>query len=233
MEIACSFNYGSLFEFYPIYTCLVDSADINEPGTFISAFNGTHQNGESNKDVEAISFRRCNVKYFPRGLPWIFPNLRKLNLFRTGLQAINRADLIGFQDLESLCMVANKLKMLPSDLFHGMTKLKHIAFSGNQIEFMSSDILKPIMNNADMYIDFLLNKNFPAIPSTPTSTGVRKIIDEKCIKPTEDHDLCCTLKNSATVVDHLWESKKFVSSLLFKVCKNFPNTGNKRNENRE
>lgn len=182
MEIECKFYHTFVPSIHRLYTCVVTSAEISEPRTIVKAFNGTHIAGKRNEDVGGIHFFTAKVKHLPLGLPGIFPNLRYLCLNDTGLETLRRADLIGLQSL-------------PSDLLMGMSKLRVMLCDQNQIEEMSSDLLKPVRNGL-WCIDFRKNKNINACyypwginNSLSSIEDVMKTIDEKCIKPAENSSL--------------------------------------------
>lgn len=172
MEIKCIFRYqkwyGTEAEYY---TCRVTSVDINEPGTKVAAFKGTHVHGKRFKEVEALDFEDCNVKYFPREVYKIFPYLRALHVKNCGLMFIEREDLMGMQSLEHIFIMENQLKSVPSDLFVGMHCLKDISFYKNQITFSGSEVLKPVRNNGIKSVDLECNKNVSAyfLPNEPGS----------------------------------------------------------------
>lgn len=55
MELNCKFLYNELL--YSNYTCLIEKANINKPGITIVSVRGTHLDGKTNFDVEALEFR--------------------------------------------------------------------------------------------------------------------------------------------------------------------------------
>lgn len=94
----------------------------------------------------------------------------------------------------------------------------------NQIEFMSSDLLKPIMSNNLKFIYFGVNEKkhicsfyyHPEIGEGESSIeDLMGIIDANYIEPpgySSNHlsqDFSYKTKESLMVVDHLWESKEF------------------------
>lgn len=242
MEAECSFFYRYFRRpDATLYNCHVTSAKINEAGTVISAFNGTHRDDKRCEDVEAIVFWRANMRYFPRGLAGIFPRLRVLHIIGCGLETLSREDFIGLRHLEKLMIKENQLKILPSDLFVGMPKLTFLDVDHmNQIEFMSSDLLKPIMSNNVKFIYFGGNekKNIRKFCYHPemgrgesSIENLMRFIDANFIEPPDyssnylPQDFSYKTKESLTVVDHLWESKEFadftiiVGSNQFRVHK--------------
>lgn len=159
IEIECKFvnsgwTVGVSSSRIILYTCRIPSASITKPGTRVTSFKGEHQPGKSNNDVEAINFTNVVVHYFPLGLDKIFPNLSHLQIGNCGLKEISRRDLIGLESLTSLCLQFNELQSLPSNLFNRMTNLIELEFNNNKLDFMSSKLLRPIMNNKLQIVDF-------------------------------------------------------------------------------
>lgn len=141
-----------------------------------------------NEDVRVLQFQETTVNFIPRGLNLIFPNLDKLKIKNCGLKRITREDLVGLEKLRHLYLDGNELTSLPDDLFIDMPNLKWINFGCNKIEFVSSDLLKPIMNELK-YADFSKNTKidkyfYPQLTGSVQSLkDLMKVIDEQCHEP--------------------------------------------------
>lgn len=189
MEINC--NYKN-YNYANKYSCIVTSTAITIPNTVVKAVIGNHCRGKSNDDVEAIRFENTIVEYFPRGLGAIFPNLRVLKISNCGLRRLSHDDLIGLQNLTTIYIGYNKIKSLPSDLFTDMKQLTSISFHGNKLEYLSSQLLKPIISNGLRYVNFRSNKKIDAVyypdsgPGVVTLQELMNLIDTECTKPIED-----------------------------------------------
>ncbi|CRK97256.1 CLUMA_CG010652, isoform A [Clunio marinus] len=144
------------------YTCSIRSSSITKPNTIIQTINGVHDPGSSDKDVEAINFEGTTVKYFPQGLDEIFPNLKAVFIENCGLKSITQRDLMGLENIEMLRCDNNKITSLPNNLFQNMNKLIEISFNGNDLQFMSSEVLRPILKNGLKSIDFSGNRSINA-----------------------------------------------------------------------
>lgn len=173
------------------YICQVTDAEIDTPGTILEAkfFDGVHKEGKTNEDVKMLQFVELGIKYFPRGLDKIFPNLVGIDIDKCQLMEISNNDFEGLRHLEYLFLYKNKLTSLPTDLFVNMSKLKAVDFSDNFIDVMSSRILKPVQNNSPFWISFSANKNIShsywpqSDDNVDSIEALMKIIDEKCTKP--------------------------------------------------
>lgn len=119
----------------------------------------------------------------------IFPNLKQLVFVECGLKLLSHNDLIGLENLTSICVVRNNLKSLPNDLFIGMKKLRKVSFFKNKIGFLSSELLKPILANGLISVDFGENPKIDAKFSTQESKKnvsleeLMDMMDGQCDKP--------------------------------------------------
>lgn len=182
------------------YVCKV-AASMIEPGTRIESFNGNHEEGKSNNDVQYLIFGHTTVHYILRGIEEIFPRLVRLIIYNCGLKSIKRQDLHGLEQLELLQLTRNALKSLPVDLFVGLTKLHEIDFARNQVQFMSSKLLEPIEDNglenvdlrSNAKIDYFYHKNLLG-----SLKDLMEEIDRKCSpvefrkddRKSQAHDSC-------------------------------------------
>jgi hypothetical protein len=182
MEIKCKFEtVGWAID---SYSCHVVSASITKPGTTIK-FYGIHEEGRSNEDVEAIFFLNTQVKYFPRGLNLVFPRLKHLEIINCGLLELSRDDLAGLEDIEKLYLDCNQLKILPENLFKGMRNLKQVSFNNNKLEFVSSNMLRPLLENYVIYVNFLNNPRINSVYGSEWGWifDLMDQIDKYCLKP--------------------------------------------------
>lgn len=221
MEVDC--NYGTLIK----YSCFVTSAVIAEPNTKIGTFRGFHWPGKANKDVEEVYFRCNGLEYVPRGLSSIFIHLTVLSINSCGLKAISQKDLSGLENLTELDIRNNKLTSLPDNLFAKMGKMKRISCSDNKLEFMSSQLLKPILANGLTCVDFRRNTKIDAFYDSGIHFDPRcvrsleklmKLIDKKCTRPIKEprEDKACELKFPENPFKDLWTTGRY-SDFTFTV----------------
>lgn len=193
MNLNCEFSTVNGF-----YTCFVYSAAIPMPERNFYTLDGEHKATKCNEDVTRIYFVNV-VKKFPRELGKIFPHLDTLWISKSPLNEISRHDLDGLENLTHLYLGYNRLTSLPTDLFVNMKKLQRISFNNNKIEFLSSEILKPLMNNNLKYFGLEENKNIDVCYHPNSLCGDGKVenslekflalIDVKCRKPQENKEL--------------------------------------------
>lgn len=226
MEVNCSFTLIDWENNNILYTCEVTAASITEPGTDITNFKGCHIPGKSNIDVEAISFDNIEVKYFPRRISETFPNLIALQIENCGLRSISRSDLSGLENLNDVSIVDNDLVGLPNDLFENFHKLTAISLDGNRLEFLSSQLLIPVINNDlicvrlhdNISIDAFFEPGIHGSLSSPQE--LMQVIDEKCKKPSDVGKSFA----EATIAGfkNLWSSKRLHDFVIIAGEKKFP-----------
>ncbi|CRK90086.1 CLUMA_CG003804, isoform A, partial [Clunio marinus] len=97
MELFCDFKEHGV-----AYTCDIHFSAITIPNMNIQSITGTHLEGKSDEDVEAIRFKDTTVNYFPQGLNKIFPNLKTVEIDNCGLKSITQRDLVGLENIRKL-----------------------------------------------------------------------------------------------------------------------------------
>lgn len=150
------------------YTCTVTSLSITRSGTEIKSFVGAHQPGYSDNNVQDLFIVDQNVKFFPRNIHKLFPNLTHLTILRCGLQDISKADLTGLEKIESFILNAEP-KTLPNDLFAGLGSLRWVYYNGDQFECTSSKNLTRVVNSdfkakLQVILDFINRSGPPSAP---------------------------------------------------------------------
>ena len=167
-----------------LYTCKLIT-NITEPKSAIATISGTHINGKTEADVIGIA-GFCIMYNVPRGLTKFFENITRLSLVQCELQEISRQDLMEYEKLEFLNLLGNHLTSLPNDLFLGNKNLRWIHFEHNQIEILSSKLLRNIQDNDLQEVNFCNNTKINAYyqkGTINTLEGLMKTIDEKCKPP--------------------------------------------------
>lgn len=190
MEIECDYINSRCVK----YSCYVHTSSITEPSTAVKSFNGGHQSGKGNGDVEAVWFSCTTVEYFPINLQMHFANMKILTINQCGLKEISRDDLIGLDRLVDLDLSKNELTTLPDDLFVDMPNLIRVYMYENKIEFASSKLIEPLANNGLEYFSLRGNTSIDTWFNTESSANISiedfmAEINEKCKKPKGSSDI--------------------------------------------
>lgn len=232
MEINGSFTflYGSKY----CYT--ISNYKIKSKSVEIKAIKGAHETGKTNCDVDRVQTFDCELDYLPRAFGRFFNGLTCLAISSCGLEMISRMDLDGMDNLEILRAANNNLKSLPSNLFFNKHKMKEINFSGNKLEFLRSELLRPIMHNGLKMVNLRSNVKIDAAYYLEPYKNAGKadkvslhklmtIIEEQCSKPEDDDGFQDEEFRQSTAISYekLWTTKAFTDfTIVAEGSKEFP-----------
>jgi Leucine-rich repeat (LRR) protein len=167
---------------------------------------------------KGVDLSRTRIDFIPKGLEFIFPSLRCLEIAECDLNEISREDLNGLENFETLDLRFNQLKSLPTNLFENMPKLKVIRLNNNKLQFVSSEMLKPFLGRAMTLINFRGNPKidlaFEPKRSSVTLKQLMKQIDEKCGKPFDNEESGESQKFQGNYFEDLWQSRKFANFVV-------------------
>lgn len=141
MEVSCKFEkpVGC-----GVSICFVNDKICCSPGSEIKKFKGKHLSGQSDLDVEHLTFTGT-ISNIPKGILKIFPKLSTLKCNEAHLPTIHNMDLQEFVNLKSLTIGAH-FESLPNDLFKGFSQLEAVSIISDRLKFVSTKILQPIMS---------------------------------------------------------------------------------------
>lgn len=119
---------------------------LTESDRYVINAEGRHKNGYSFQDVQSLWVHKGIIKYFPRKIQSLFPNLIGLSFMDTNITEIHREDLESFPKLIRLNLADNSISVLESDLFVHNTNLKIVGFNNNKITHVDSHVFMPLNN---------------------------------------------------------------------------------------
>lgn len=217
MNIKCEFFF-SLPNSYSRYECDVTSI-LYLPNSKALTASGTHLMGNSNEDVETLQFSDIHVKYFPRGIGEMFPNLKELNISSCGLKKITKQDLIGLEKLTSLSLVNNKLVSLPSNLLENLDNISICSIREKELKFVDSKMFEHLESKLIFLSLNGKNSRIQYLRGDPHNqmkfVDVCKKVDEMFAKKPRQVDE----KKSQMVFKELWDSRCF-ADFTIKVQEN-------------
>lgn len=227
MEVQC--NFGNFYnrgvkcatgESAYSYTCCVTK--IKSSSTNSVRIEGTHDPSKRDKDVESVSIWNQNIERVPKEFQDVYLNMVHLEINNCNLKLITRDHLRGFEKLTHLILAQNKIRTLPDNLFVDMKSLEKIDLGGNPIEFATSKVLEPFVNNENMTVSLSFKDS--DIKEKKSIRDLMQLIDKFCSNPIlgqHSADANRLYENSK----ELWLSgrysdlKVFVGSTEFRVHK--------------
>lgn len=118
---------------------------------------GDHRDGNSNLNVEKLTIsNHQSLTFIPRNMSDFFPNLRKLDMNKNSIGALNRDDLKGLWKLTSLSLADNNIKIITRGFFENNLLLERINFSNNKIKIVSEFVFDSLYHLKSL--DFTYNK---------------------------------------------------------------------------
>lgn len=143
LEIRCNFQKSFVFDrdnaLEPAFLCNVFNHKIPQDSKL--SFVQQNQSYVKHEEVTAVTFKYCIIPRFPRDLELHFKNMHYLIIENCRVQAIEKDDLKGLENLTRLSLYDNELESLPSDLFHHTKELRFISFAKNKLKSIGSELL--------------------------------------------------------------------------------------------
>ncbi|CAO1336064.1 unnamed protein product [Diamesa serratosioi] len=146
----------------PGYFCITIGLVITQPGEKITSFNGVHQQGMTDNDVHEFNTTKQNTDYLPHGLAEKFVNLETLYVIQSGLKAIARNDFETLTKLKEIAFYGNEINEIPAHCFDDLLNLKKLSLSNNRIKYLPNEVFHHLPNLNDVYIS---NNKLEALPS--------------------------------------------------------------------
>lgn len=154
------------------------------------------------------------LKYMPHGVTCIFPNVKAIAIWNSGLSCVSKEDLKEFgTNLIHAGFWNSEIQMLDADLFDHNPNLKMIRFDGNPLKYIDSTFFVNLKNSEIVEARF---ENANCINQDLKSNGVVNIQDFKWNDGNCHHDQAkeWVKKKSREVLEN--KLGKFEASLILK-----------------
>lgn len=111
--------------------------------------------GESNTTGVNVFYALSKVvRYIPKNLEVVFPDLFGFRLESTQLKMVTKEDLKPFTGLRMFASVSNHIEFLEEDLFTYNRKLEYVSFRANKITFIDPTVFTAISGTLkQLYMD--------------------------------------------------------------------------------
>ena len=156
--VTCGVNIQCAFgDTWPGLTFLEDNAKFQTLSSIIenetvTTINGQAANFYHSENVKMLDIDDQTVRYFPKGLEKIFPNLEGISIYNSKLKKISKSDLKPFPALRELCLHNNELETLDSDLFEFNPELRLIYLNSNKLKQIGANIFDSLTKLENVYL---------------------------------------------------------------------------------
>ncbi|KAG5667927.1 hypothetical protein PVAND_015892 [Polypedilum vanderplanki] len=133
------------------YTCTVRSnLKVVKEDTTIVAVDGVCGTGAVISNVTFFNVLLRTVRYVPKGLDVLLPNLIGMKFENTQLKHVSKESLKNYPNLLSFASVFNDIQYLEKDLFMYNPNLQFVSFRSNKISYIDPlvfDVIAPTLVN--------------------------------------------------------------------------------------
>lgn len=112
----------------------------------ITNIKGTHLEGKSNDDVEAVLAERQSCQYLPINLGEHFNNLIILKVMKSKVLHLTKDDLDGLNKLRQLDLSYNPITRLHNDFFKGHATIERFSFYDCSLNYIEKGALDSLTN---------------------------------------------------------------------------------------
>ncbi|XP_070503055.1 uncharacterized protein [Chironomus tepperi] len=123
------------------------------------------------------------IRYIPKNLDQVFPDLTGFRLENTQLKMVTKEDLQPFPELTMFASVSNHIEFLDEDLFMYNEKLQYVSFRANKISFIHPDVFNVVRGSLkQLYMDAQAINCGIGNPTTVTAIGnaLDKLASSEC-----------------------------------------------------
>jgi hypothetical protein len=124
--------------------CKAQGVVITDRNQTITSINGQTRSFYHSKNVKSLWFEEQTMKFMPKGLEKLFPQIEQIYIWSSKLKELTKEDLAPFPILKNLLIHYNDLETLPSNLFEANPELIHVRFESEKLKFVGENILSPL-----------------------------------------------------------------------------------------
>lgn len=124
----------------PLITCSINQATRWDSRTVIAPTSyDNHTRG-----LRIVNNK--NLKFIPKNLSHLFPNLRRISLSNSSIESIAQYDFEGLKNVRSLDLSRNVISIVNSASFKQLNSLEELNLSDNQIVIVDEQLLNELKN---------------------------------------------------------------------------------------
>jgi Leucine-rich repeat (LRR) protein len=134
--------------FDQVIGCIFDELSISEPHTRLS--------NPVNQSVTKLELSDANnVNYLPDNIAEVFPNVRRIKGYRTGLKTLTYSNLQNLSNVDEIWLRFGEMESIEENAFKDTPKVKEVLLSNNKLKALPENLF----SNLEAVKDIRLNSN--------------------------------------------------------------------------
>lgn len=125
------------------FTCHAKGTDITLNNSTIYRILYNRNETQSNL-TEGFLVRNQHFKYFPNNFHIHLPNLKAIQIIKSGLKQLTFENMKNFPELNSLWLPLNEIENLLNGVFDRNLKLENLSLYGNKLNMVQARVLMPL-----------------------------------------------------------------------------------------
>lgn len=171
----CDYAHIKLLNSGGIYKCEAKNFDNQQQDDEITAVDGLHKAGKTNRDVQILIIENQVCHYLPSGMGVFFPKVYHLDVKNSGLKTITSDNLKTFPKLRHLYFRNNPIESLPEGLFQYNPQLEFITLDDNKIKQVGLNIFDSLQKLISLSMERNVCVDGFALQEEPLRELIREI----------------------------------------------------------
>lgn len=130
------------FSFTSSYECYLNILS-DTTSEYFELEGENHVINKTNNDVIILVLNLQSLKFFPKNISNVFPNLKSLDFSANDITVLTNSHLSSLPHLKQLYLRHNHISQLENNLFDGLPVLQFVDLDDNNINFIGSNIYMP------------------------------------------------------------------------------------------
>lgn len=220
VKMQCRFEMREMNQLPYTYACSSEGLSNISESESLTAVNGTHMSGKSNRDVQFLFITsERGLTFFPRNIDNFFPNLIAIGFQYCNISSLNGDELNAFNNLTWMALSNQPvLERIPGNFFANTPQMKTIFVYQNPIKYIGEGLLDSLefLNYAHFGNNYCVNisaENPSEIPfliehlrtncsdiEIPTSTTTEIVTTEELPSCTDMDEIICNLQEQNIIL---------------------------------
>jgi Leucine rich repeat len=166
-----------------VKVCRIDQS------TSINSFNVTFASEFDENVVEIFAKNNDKIRYLPKNIYEMFPNLKTVNFEECSLKAVTIENLQKLLFMKRINFKNNEIRTINVGTFNDLVNLEQLILTNNKISRMNGDVFKPLVKLRLLDFDgnFCITENF--IGDELNVMNIVESVSQKCLVD-ENYKIC-------------------------------------------